>query len=636
MIVAYAGRRAGSFPNDAEDAVATRVRRLITALAPSAVVGPAADGGDLITLEATLKHTRSPTAHIVLPTTRECFRTASVEDGWRERFDRALTRVRELGGDLESLKLVDGDDAYRQCNTRVLLKAEELASRHERVIALAIAAPGEGMMVNDFVAQAQLRRIAVLRIDPSVDLATRPNCFVAMPFGSKYEPQSKLTVNCDQLYDKVLVPALENAQLQYRRADEVIDTGVVLEPMIESLSNADLVIGDLATGNFNVGWELGLRHLLRERHTVLMLPKGTSPPFDLQPLRHVSYQRTRRGISDTAAIAAWQQLEPYLAACEKPAMARSDSPVAAVMDVVQWAVVRPRRPPSARWESTRERLALARDLQDAGLTRTIVAEAGALPTNRRLLIHAEAGVDLVRMGAFADGEELLRELVRTDNQLLRPAAHIFYAQALYRPAEVSVEAFDIAEGVLRRLIELRPEYPEAWSGLGAINKRRSSRRDSDELRQRDIEGALGAYAHEYERDLDAYYAGINVVACGAVLEIAFEDRRSGTRARRVLPAVRLAAELARDRDRSDFWAAVTIAEALLHEVLLDVGAADAERAIGAYEWAGALGPSAGAIDSSITQLEWLAHQGVEHPLLDESAWALAQAAGADYPRRRES
>ena len=489
-------------------------------------------------------------------------------------------------------------------------------------------------MVNDFVAQAQLREIAVLRIDPNVDLATRPYCFIAMPFGSKYDPQSRLTVNCDQLYNKVLVPALETAQMQYRRADEEIDAGVVLQPMIEALSNADLVIGDLATGNFNVGWELGLRHLLHDRHTVLMLPTGTSAPFDLQSLRHVDYQRTKRGISDAAAIDAWQQLERYLAACDEPPTASSDSPVAALMDVVQWAVVRPRHPPDVRWDNARERLALARDLKDATLTRAVVAETSALPANQRMLIEAEAGVDLVRLGAFGDGEAMLRELVGKDDQLLRPAAHAFYAQALYRPADATVEAFDMAEDVLRRLIQRRPEYPEAWSGLGAINKRRSSRRDSDELRREDIEGALGAYAHEYERDLDAYYAGINVVACGAVLERAFDDRHGGARARRALPAVRLAAELAWNRDRSDFWAAVTIAEALLHEVLLDVGEADAERAVGAYARAGELNPSLGSIDSSLTQLEWLARQGIDHPLLDLAARALALAAGVSYPRER--
>ena len=85
-------------------------------------------------------------------------------------------------------------------------------------------------MVMDFAAQAALWRIPVLRIDPAVELPARPHCFVAMPFGRKYDPQRKITIDCDQLYERILVPALENAQLRFRRADEQIDSGVCCAP----------------------------------------------------------------------------------------------------------------------------------------------------------------------------------------------------------------------------------------------------------------------------------------------------------------------------------------------------------------------------------------------------------------------
>lgn len=626
MIVAYAGRRAESLPTDAEDVVATRVRRLITALAPSAVVGPAADGGDLIVLEAALKRPDPPVVHIVLPTSLAEFRAASVEESWRARHDRVLQRVPQVGGAVESLGLPDGEDAYRKANTRVLDKALSLARNHERVVALVLATPGEGAMVADFIERAELQGISVLRIDPAVDLNSRPHCFIAMPFGTKYDPQRKLTLDCNLLYDKVVVPALEHAQLRFRRADEQIDSGVVLQPMIEALSEADLVIGDLATGNFNVGWELGLRHLLRARHTVLMLPKGVNAPFDLASLRHVDYEHGEGGISDDAAIAAWQALGPYLQSCERPVAVGSDSPVEAVMQIEQWAVVHSRRVRDETWESLRERLALARDLRDVDLTLAIVREASTLAPDTQQLIAAEAGVELVRLGAYADGEELLRELVEADTEVLRPAAHVFYAQSLYRPAAATINAFDRAEEVLRSLLIRRPEYPEVWAGLGAINKRRSHRRENDELRRNDIEGAMEAYAHDYERNLDAYYEGINFVACGVLLEVSFEDQEAGDRARRALPAVRLAAELAWQRNPADFWAAVTVAEAGLYDALLD-GDTTAPQAIELYRAAGALRPGMGSVDSSLTRLEWLAQQGVTDSWINEAGRELAMAAG---------
>ena len=155
-----------------------------------------------------------------------------------------------------------------------------------------------------------------------------------MPFGTKTDVQRGIDVDCNLVYRKVLVSALVNAQLNYRRADEEIDSGIVLEPMIEWIAGADLVIGDLGTGNFNVGWELGLRHVLRSGHTLLIGRAGTTAPFDLAALRHVRYRQDEKGISDDAAIEAWAALAPYLARTGGPN--GNDSPVAAVMAVQQW------------------------------------------------------------------------------------------------------------------------------------------------------------------------------------------------------------------------------------------------------------------------------------------------------------
>lgn len=62
------------------------------------------------------------------------------------------------------------------------------------------------------------------------------------------------------------------------------------------------MIGDLGTANFNVGWELGLRHLIRARQTLLIRPAKTIPPFDLNMVRHVQYRLVERGISDDDAV----------------------------------------------------------------------------------------------------------------------------------------------------------------------------------------------------------------------------------------------------------------------------------------------------------------------------------------------
>ena len=81
--------------------------------------------------------------------------------------------------------------------------------------------------------------------------------------------------------------------------------------------------------------------MIRPRRTLLIRPASTLPPFDLNALRHVVYRQDERGVGDDAAIKAWAALAPYLQAAGDDGTA-SDSPVDAVMDVEQWAVVKRR------------------------------------------------------------------------------------------------------------------------------------------------------------------------------------------------------------------------------------------------------------------------------------------------------
>jgi hypothetical protein len=73
-----------------------------------------------------------------------------------------------------------------------------------------------------------------------VDLDARPRCFVVMPYGRKLDPARGIEIDCDLTYGRLLVPALEHAQLRYRRADETVDPGVVLRPMIDDIAHSDL------------------------------------------------------------------------------------------------------------------------------------------------------------------------------------------------------------------------------------------------------------------------------------------------------------------------------------------------------------------------------------------------------------
>ena len=163
MIVAFAGRRAGSIEGDL-GALALRLQAVLTDLAPTAVVGAAADGADLLIVEAALALDGTQ-VHLILPTPETVFRKASVEPDWRARFDDALEAARRRGS-VTSLGLEDGAEAYRAGNRAFLERASELAGPGERVVVLAVAAEGTGAMVQDLIDAAEQRGVPALRIDP--------------------------------------------------------------------------------------------------------------------------------------------------------------------------------------------------------------------------------------------------------------------------------------------------------------------------------------------------------------------------------------------------------------------------------------------------------------------------------------
>jgi hypothetical protein len=628
MILVYSGRRAGALVGD-DARVGMRIRRLLAGLQPTAVVGAAADGADLLVVEAALELQDGPVVHIVLPADRASYRRTKVDPRWQDRFDAALdvverrenSTVRTVGGVLD-------EQAYRFHNNALLDIAAELEGEAQRSVALLVAPADEADAVGHLGTVASDRRVPVLRIDPAVDLATRPKCFIAMPYGQKIDTQRNIELDCNLVYQRMLIPALENAQLNYRRADEEIDTGLVLEPMIEWLADAELVIGDLATGNFNVGWELGLRHLLRRGQTLLVSPARTMVPFDVAALRYVNYEHDESGVTDDAAIAAWSGLAPFLARVgvgQPP----NDSPVAAVMKV-EWGRVERRSSVDDRWESRRQELALARDLQDADLMHEVIQDVRDLSAEQARLLRAEAGVGLVRLGHFADAQDLLREVVVADPEVRRPEAHVHYAQSLYRPKDAPLDALDRAESVLRRVLLKRQNYPEVRALLGAIAKRRLHHRDDPAARKADLRLALSSYRYDYERNLNLYYEGVNVVALGVALAVGYQDAVARSEAVRFLPAVRVAAELAVAKPDERYWATATLAECALHEHLLGLceepGAVQA-----AYRAAGGLEPPDGYLQSTLWQLDFLVEIGIPEAPVAEARDGLRQGAGHRYP-----
>jgi hypothetical protein len=63
----------------------------------------------------------------------------------------------------------------------------------QRLVVLVRAHEGEGEMIKDVLKRAQISGVPALRIDPSVDITSRPKCFVAMRTARRLTRSARLS-----------------------------------------------------------------------------------------------------------------------------------------------------------------------------------------------------------------------------------------------------------------------------------------------------------------------------------------------------------------------------------------------------------------------------------------------------------
>ncbi|MEO8255900.1 MAG: hypothetical protein ABI868_01005 [Acidobacteriota bacterium] len=146
------------------------IERILRELGPTAVVGSAACGSDLLVLEAAaaLRIRR----RIILPFERARFRATSVTDrpgDWGSAFD-AIVKTVAAAGDLVELSL-DADDAetYLTTNGKIFDEAEAVsqgsAARYAALVLWNGATRGTGDVTGAFLSDARARGWPVREID---------------------------------------------------------------------------------------------------------------------------------------------------------------------------------------------------------------------------------------------------------------------------------------------------------------------------------------------------------------------------------------------------------------------------------------------------------------------------------------
>ncbi|MFT3701071.1 MAG: TRAFs-binding domain-containing protein [Agriterribacter sp.] len=106
-------------------------------------------------------------------------------------------------------------------------------------------------------------------------------CFVVMGFGIKTDLATGRKLNLDKSYQALIKPVVEGKNMICVRADEIRHSGSIDLMMYQQLLSADIVIADLSTSNVNAFYELGIRHALKPRTTIIMSEELLGYPFDV-------------------------------------------------------------------------------------------------------------------------------------------------------------------------------------------------------------------------------------------------------------------------------------------------------------------------------------------------------------------
>jgi hypothetical protein len=113
----------------------------------------------------------------------------------------------------------------------------------------------------------------------------RPRCFVVMPYGRKPVGRSdagrSIEVDFDAVYERLLVPALRQAGCTWFRSSEETTSADIRTGMFYELATSDFVLSDISILNANVFYELGIRHGLSSRGSILVHGGWVDQPIDI-------------------------------------------------------------------------------------------------------------------------------------------------------------------------------------------------------------------------------------------------------------------------------------------------------------------------------------------------------------------
>ena len=314
-------------------------------------------------------------------------------------------------------------------------------------------------------------------------------CFVVMGFGKKTDFATGRLLNLDATYENIIKPAVELTGYRCIRADDINHSGVIDLHMYRMLLIADLVIADISTTNANALYELGVRHALKNKTTIILSEDQSALHFDLNHVATIQYQHNGDHISNDESTRIIERLKRVIVDATQGH--EPDSPVYTFLPKLKMPTL------------------------DQEVMESIIEEAQSIENQwSTILFEAE---NYIKNSDFNKAKVKFKEaldLNPNDSYLIQRLTLATYNSENPNKIMALIEALQ----VLSPLDYKTSNDPETTGLAGAINKRLWQETQKIEF----LEEAIIAYKRGFILKKD-YYNGENLVLCNLMMSNLYDE-----------------------------------------------------------------------------------------------------------------
>ena len=340
--------------------------------------------------------------------------------------------------------------------------------------------------------------------------------FIVRPFGTQQG------IDFNHVSDRLISPVLKRLNIVGGTTEVIARAGNIRVDMFERLALADIVIADISIHNANVFYELGIRHSLRPRTTILIRARAKTRsraaevPFDLKTDRYLEYNADK---PDEAQPLLADALEQSLAA------RHDDSPVFLLVPGLE--PTDPERlhpiPPGFS-----EEVVAARRSKDRPMLAVLADEAGDVEWGLgglRLVARAQFALK-----AWPDAlatYEAIREIRPDDPDANLSLGTVYLelgkeaesAAALQRVSgQHDIASAQEAEALALLGRNAKNLWVRDWNDLAS-----EAAKHEAALRSPHLETARTSYDQAFSIDQNHWYSGVNALALTAVLACLIDE-----------------------------------------------------------------------------------------------------------------